>query len=199
MAKQQIKEIIVVEGKYDKINLSNVVDADIICSSGFGIFNDEKKREYIKNMAEKRGIIILTDSDSAGFLIRNNIKSFVNPDLIKNAYVPKFEGKEKRKSSPSKERLLGVEGMNPEILISALKNCGASFIDEKETDRDKNGKLTKSDFYRLGLSGGKDSSKKRAALTAKLNLPDYINTKELINYINICMTEDEFYGIMEEL
>ena len=200
MGRVKIKETILVEGRYDKNTLSRIIDANIIVCNGFGIFNDEKKRAYIKDLAEKQGIIILTDSDSAGFIIRNNVKSFVAPEFIKNAYIPQISGKEKRKAAPGREGLLGVEGMDDNTILASLHNCNATFLDdeEMEPDRDNERKITNIDLYKFGLSGGKDSAVKRKELLNKLNLPEYISTKELIKYINIRFTYDEFIKFIDK-
>ena len=198
MKKPAINEIILVEGKYDKITLSSVVDAEIIVCSGFGIFNDGKKREYIRQLAEKRGIIIFTDSDSAGFLIRSNIKSFIPNELIKNAYSPRIEGKEKRKSSPGKEGILGVEGLPPENIIKALEDCGATFIGEP-SQKLNSMHLSKADLYSFGLTGREGSAERRLALIRKLGLPEYISTNDLISYLNIKFTVEEFGSILDSL
>ena len=148
---QRIKEVIVVEGRYDKNTLSQVVDAVILETAGFGIFNDAAKRRLLKTMAEQRGLIVLTDSDGAGFLIRNHIRGCVDPKLVKHAYIPDIYGKERRKARASKEGKLGVEGMRPEVLIEALRRAGATFDDSPADTRPE--RITKADLYARGLSG----------------------------------------------
>ena len=139
----KIKEAIIVEGKYDKNTLSQIVDAPIIETSGFGIFKDKEKKELFKRLAEKRGVIILTDSDGAGFVIRNHLKGILKSGTVKQAYIPEIPGREKRKQKISKEGLLGVEGMTPEIIISALKRAGATIDGCESTDKSK---ITKADI-----------------------------------------------------
>lgn len=190
---RQIKEVIVVEGRYDKNALSQVVDAVILETSGFGIFNDKQKQKLFRQMAEKRGLIVLTDSDGAGFVIRNFIKSCVPPQYIKHAYVPDILGKERRKKSPSKEGKLGVEGMRPEILLNALIKAGASFDDE--TREEKTEYITKADMYFKGLSGGEGSRLKRADLINKLDLPEHLTADGLLDVLNALMSREEFLNI----
>lgn len=196
--KPKIREIILVEGKYDKITLSSYVDAEIIVCSGFGIFNDEKKRKYISNLAEQRGAIIFTDSDSAGFQIRNYIKGFIPSGQIKNAFSPVIEGKEKRKDAPGKEGILGVEGLNREAVIKALEDCGATILREGESSITTRANLTKADFYKYGLTGRPDSAEKRINLIRRINLPEYISTNDLISFINIRYTLEEFEKLLKE-
>ena len=182
----KINEIIIVEGKYDKIRLSNIVDAFIIQTNGFQIFKDSPKKDLIKKLAAERGVIILTDSDSAGMMIRNHIKSFVNNDLIKNAYIPDIIGKEKRKNRPSKEGKLGVEGIEDQIILNAIIKAGA-------TRRDSNNLITFADLYETGFSGSEHSSFKRKELQRELDLPGNLSTKSLLHIINSLMTRSEFY------
>ena len=165
----KIKEVIVVEGRYDKNTLSQVVDAVILETAGFGIFHDRQKQKLLRTMAETRGLIVLTDSDGAGFVIRNFIKGCVDPSLVKHAFIPDISGKERRKSAPSKEGKLGVEGMRPEVLLEALRRAGASFEDSGETAK----RITKADLYARGLSGGEGSAQEtRGALLSALDLPE---------------------------
>lgn len=182
----KVKEVIIVEGRYDKIKLSSIIDGVIIETNGFGIFKDKHKQRYIKKMAEKNGIIILTDSDSAGFIIRAKISSFVEPRLIKHAYIPDILGKEKRKDSPSKEGKLGVEGIDSEIIIKAIESAG--YIE----DRAKTDRITKLDFYQLGLSGRDNSSDKRNKLLKKLDLPEQMPVNSLIRAVNALYSREEF-------
>lgn len=182
----KVKEVIIVEGRYDKIKLSSIIDGVIIETNGFGIFKDKHKQRYIKKMAEKNGIIILTDSDSAGFIIRAKISSFVEPRLIKHAYIPDILGKEKRKDLPSKEGKLGVEGIDSEIIIKAIESAG--YIE----DRAKTDRITKLDFYQLGLSGRDNSSDKRNKLLKKLDLPEQMPVNSLIRAVNALYSREEF-------
>ncbi len=173
----KINEAIIVEGRYDKQKLSSIVDAIIIETRGFRIFNDKSKRDYIKKIAKERGIIILTDSDSAGFLIRNSLKSFIPEKHIKQAYITPIKGKEKRKTEESKEGLLGVEGVKNEDIINALKQV-SSFKDETTII------YTVADLFELGLTGSNDSKEKREAVLNKLGLPKYLSVKDFLKYIN---------------
>ena len=187
-----IKEVIIVEGRYDRCKLSQIVNADIVETSGFSIYNDAKLRHYILSLAQKRGIILLTDSDSAGFQIRNYIKSFVPAEYIKNAYIPDIYGKERRKAKASRENKLGVEGIDGELILKALKECGANEYEAGEKSPDF---LSKADFFALGLSGGENSAVKRKILTDCLNLPERISANALISYINLTLDEDEFHSV----
>lgn len=186
----RIKEVIVVEGRYDKNTLSQVVDAAIIETSGFGIFNNKQKQKLLRTMAEARGLIVLTDSDGAGFVIRNFIRSCVDPSLVKHAYIPDMQGKEHRKSTPSKEGKLGVEGMRPAVLLNALIRAGAT-IDGEENER-VSARITKADMYAKGLSGREGSAEKRAELIKKLDLPEHIGADGLLDVLNAIMSRDEF-------
>ncbi len=186
-----VREVIIVEGRYDKNTLSQVVDATIIESSGFGIFNDKEKQSYIRKLAEARGIIVMTDPDGAGFMIRNFIKGCVEPSLVKHAFVPDIYGKEKRKSSPSKEGKLGVEGMSPEMLLDALRRAGATFDSEEPAGTRE--KITKADMYAMGLTGRVGSRDRRAKLISKLELPSRMTTESLLDALNALMTREEFF------
>jgi len=186
-----IREVIIVEGRYDKNTLSQVVDATIIDIDGFGIYNNREKQKYIRKLADSRGIIVLTDSDGAGFMIRNFIKGCVEPDKVKQAFIPDIYGKEKRKSSPSKEGKLGVEGMKPEILLDALRKAGASF--DGDSILSVGEKITKADMYAAGLSGRDGSSEKRAELIKKLDLPSRMTAESLLDALNALMTREEFH------
>ena len=179
----RIKEAIIVEGTYDQIKLSGFIDGIIIKTNGFSVFNDKKKIETIKTLAQKTGIVILTDSDSAGFKIRNYIKQNIPENMVKHAYVPDIRGKEKRKTTASKEGLLGVEGINEEIIIKALKDAGCE-VDGIKHEKKKTKEITKSDLYLLGLSGKEESSKKRMQLCSELGIPSKISTNMLLALIN---------------
>ena len=187
---QRVKEVIVVEGRYDKNALRQVVDAVVIETAGFGIFNDTQKQKLLRQMAQTRGLIILTDPDGAGFVIRNFIKSCVPPEQLKQAYVPDIAGKEKRKARPSREGKLGVEGMRAEVLLEALRRAGASFEDLQRPEIEK--MITKTDLYRLGLSGRKNSAKKRAELIRELDLPEHLSADALLDVLNATMSREEF-------
>ncbi len=185
----RVKEVIVVEGRYDRNTLRQIVDAVVIETKGFGIFNDRQKQKLLRTMAETRGLIILTDPDGAGFLIRNHIKSFIPPELVKQAYVPDIPGKERRKTKPSREGKLGVEGMRAEILFEALRRAGASFEDENSAALDS--AITKTDLYRLGLSGKENSARLRAALIRSLDLPEHLSADALLDVLNATMSLEE--------
>ena len=191
--KAKIREVIVVEGRYDKKTLSQVVDAVIIETSGFGIFNDAEKRKLLQTMAEARGLIVLTDSDGAGFVIRNYIKGCVDPKLVKHAYIPDIYGKERRKSAPSREGKLGVEGMKPQVLLDALIRAGATFDDEE--NKKTAPRISKADMYARGLSGREGSAEKRARLIKQLGLPERLTADGLLDVLNATMSREEFLSI----
>ena len=179
----EIKEAVIVEGKYDKMRLKGILNSVLVETGGFRLFKDAEKLSLIKNLAEKQGIVILTDSDSAGFVIRNHLKSAVSPDKIKNAYIPTIQGKEKRKSKPSKEGLLGVEGIDEKELLLSLQRAGATIKNSSETSNNKP-KISKSDLYKLGLSGHDNSSILRKKLLKHLNLPEYITANALCELLS---------------
>lgn len=185
-----VREVIVVEGRYDKNTLSQVVDAVIIETSGFGIFNDAEKRKLLQTMAEARGLIVLTDSDGAGFVIRNYIKGCVDPKLVKHAYIPDVYGKERRKSVPSREGKLGVEGMKPQVLLDALIRAGATFDDEE--NKKSAPRISKADMYARGLSGHEGSAEKRTQLIRQLGLPERLTADGLLDVLNATMSREEF-------
>ncbi|WP_294777807.1 DUF4093 domain-containing protein [uncultured Eubacterium sp.] len=192
--KIKLSEAVIVEGKYDKIKLSNILDAFIIETNGFAVFKDKTKLSFIKKLAKERGIIILTDSDHAGFMIRNYISSGVPKEQIKNVYIPDIFGKEKRKNAPSKEGKLGVEGMTKEVIVEALSKAGITSSKSVCSDP-----VTTVDFYDLGLTGGAGSKAKRKALCKALDLPEFLSTSSLISCINNFMTKEEFYSICQNL
>lgn len=202
MDKIKIREAIVVEGRYDRNTLSQIVSADIIVTNGFGIFSDEGQRRYIADTAREKGIVIFTDSDSAGFSIRKEIRSFVDGSLIKDAYLPVVHGKEKRKRVPGKEGILGVEGADRDTIIKSLSDSGAVFEND-ETASLKYGsevrKITSYDLFRTGVSGGKDSSKLRSAVLEKMVLPKYLSVKDLLSVLNRRYSPDEFEKLVSEL
>lgn len=188
----KIREVIVVEGRYDKNALSQVVDAVILETGGFGIFHDRQKRKLFQTMAEKRGLIIMTDSDGAGFVIRNYIKGFLDPALVKHAYIPDVYGKERRKSSPSCEGKLGVEGMRPQVLRESLRRAGATF--EAQTEKAEV-RMTKADLYAKGLSGRENSADRRLKLLRKMDLPEHLSAGALLDVLNATMTREDFYRL----
>ena len=192
----RVEEVIIVEGRYDKNALSQIVDAVIIETSGFGIFSDKERLRLIRKMADLRGIIVLTDSDSAGFVIRNYIRGAVDPAKVKHAYIPDIQGKEKRKSAPSKEGKIGVEGMTPDILKNALIQAGATINNSICKPANY---LKKSDLYTLGLSGRPDSAAKRRMLKKLLALPERLSVNALLDIVNATMSREEFYKISASL
>ena len=188
----RVSEVIVVEGKYDKNTLSQVVDAVIIETSGFGVFNNMEKQQLLRTLAEKRGMIVFTDSDGAGFVIRNFIKGCVDPKYLKHAYIPDIYGKERRKAKSSKEGKLGVEGMKPEVLLGALIDAGAT-VDGVSAD--KKSRISKADMYARGYTGREESSKKRAELLKKLGLPEKMTAGALLDVLNVLMSREEFLSL----
>ena len=192
----KIREAIVVEGRYDKNTLSQIVDAPILESSGFGIFKDKKQMALLRNVAQKRGLIVFTDSDGAGFVIRNHIKSAIPGKYLKHAYIPDILGKERRKSAPGKEGKLGVEGMTPEIILEALRRAGATIEGEGAPASQR---ITKQDLMELGLSGGPDASAKRLALLKKLDLPEHMSANALLQALNLLLSLEDLKKCMENL
>ena len=190
----KVKEVIVVEGRYDKNALSQVVDAVILETGGFGIFNDRQKQKLLRRMAESRGLIILTDPDGAGLVIRNHIRSCVDPSLVKHAYIPDVYGKERRKARASKEGKLGVEGMRPQVLLEALRRAGAT-IDGEEARAAAPERIGKADFYLAGLSGGEGSREARLSLQKQLDLPERLSANALLEVLNALMTREEFLSM----
>lgn len=190
----KIDKVIIVEGRYDKIKLSSMIDGIIIETEGFGIFKDKDKQKLIRKLAETKGIAILTDSDSAGFVIRNFITSIVPNEYITNVYIPDIYGKEKRKDSPSKEGKLGVEGISAEILKEAFKKAGIG-ISQSETNERK--KITLNDFFDDGLTGDTQSKRKRTDLLKKLDLPERMSTKAMLDILNTFITYDEYKKLVE--
>lgn len=188
---RKIKEAIVVEGRYDKNTLSQVVDTLILETSGFGIFKDPEKMLLLRRAAEKRGLIVLTDSDGAGFVIRNRIKSVVPQTLLKHAYIPDVYGKEKRKKQGGKEGKMGVEGMPPAVLEQVLRRAGATFLEEDETVGAAGPTLTKADLFAMGLTGGPASAAKRLALLKRLDLPEHMSANALLAVLNGCYSREE--------
>ena len=193
---KKIKEVIVVEGRYDKNALSQVVDATVITLGGFSIFNDKEKLAFLRKLAEKQGIVVLTDSDGAGFVIRNYLKGALPKNLIKQAYIPDVYGKERRKKHGGKEGKMGVEGMKPEILIEALRRAGATFLDE-EAERVRREPITKADLFVCGLSGGADSTAKRQALLKRLDLPEHLTANGMLEALNLLYDRENFLRMME--
>ena len=192
---RRIREVIVVEGRYDKNALKQIVEATVVETGGFGVFNDKERLALLRRLAKERGLILLTDSDGAGFVIRNFLKGAIPKSQIKQAYIPDIYGKERRKSTPGKEGKLGVEGMTPQVLLAALEGAGATFEDEETTGREKK-PITKMDFYELGLTGMPDSTTRRGALLKKLNLPEKMTTNALLEAVNILYDRDELFSLL---
>lgn len=191
----KIREAIVVEGRYDKNTLSQIVDAPILETSGFGIFKDKQQMVLLRRIAEKRGLIVFTDSDGAGFVIRNHLKSALPAKYLKHAYIPDIPGKERRKSRPGREGKLGVEGMSPEIILDALKKAGATIEGE---DSPKTQGITKQDMMELGLSGTPDAGTKRLALLKKLDLPEHMSANALLQALNLICSLEDLQKLLEQ-
>ncbi|MDO4810797.1 MAG: DUF4093 domain-containing protein [Eubacteriales bacterium] len=187
--KEKIKEVIVVEGRYDKNALSQVVDATIVETGGFSVFNDREKVDFLRQLAQKRGLILLTDSDGAGFVIRNYLKGAIPPDQIKQAYIPDVLGKERRKRKAGKEGKIGVEGMTPAVLLDSLRRAGATFEGKESVTPITH--ITKADLLDKGLIGP-DSVEKRQALLKKLHLPAHLTPNAMLEALNLLLSQEEF-------
>ena len=208
--KLHLKEAIIVEGRYDKIKLGEFIASPIIETGGFRVFKDKEKQELIRAIADRRGILIMTDVDSAGFVIRNFLRGIVPEDQIKHAYIPTVEGKERRKSEPSKEGTLGVEGLDREALIESIRNSGAH-IDRhcKEQTRESSdaaistdssrAEITKLDFYDYGLTGRENSAQRREEVLSSLGLPKYLTVNAMLSAINCLFTKEEFENYLKSL
>ena len=192
----KIKEAILVEGRYDRNTLAQIVDAPILETAGFGIFRDKEQMRLLRRVAEKRGLIVFTDPDGAGFVIRNHVRSAIPGQYLKHAYVPDIMGKERRKRTGGKEGKLGVEGMKPEIILDALRRAGATI--EGEEGASSKG-ITKQDLMELGLSGGPDSSAKRRDLMNKLGFPEHLSANALLQALNLLYTPEELEKLVGEL
>lgn len=193
----KIRQAIVVEGRYDKNTLSQIVDAPIFETSGFGIFHNKENLELLRRVAKERGLIVFTDSDGAGFVIRNHLKSTIDPQCLLHAYIPDVYGKEKRKATAGKEGKIGVEGMPPDVILECLHRAGAIFEDEVSSSQ--KGGITKLDLFNMGLSGNPDSKTKRKALLQKLQLPEHMSTNAMLQALNVLYTKDEIYRITDVL
>ena len=187
-----IREAIVVEGRYDKNTLSQVVDTLILETGGFQIFKDQEKMALLDRAARRRGLIVLTDSDGAGFVIRNRIKGTIPARYLKHAYIPDIYGKERRKRQPGREGKLGVEGMPPQVLEQVLRRAGAVFLEEDAPEGRSGPPLTKADLFAAGLSGGPGSAEKRQALLRRLELPERMSANALLEALNILYSREEF-------
>lgn len=193
----KIKEAVIVEGRYDKIKLGSIVDAPIIETNGFRVFSDKEKQNLIRQIANIRGILVLTDSDGAGFVIRNFLKGTVDKSKIKHCYIPQIEGKEKRKAQKSKEGFLGVEGVNDEVIIGAIKASGATVIGEGENQQ--SGQITKPDLFYLSLTGAENAEHNRKKLLKYLNLPTYLSTNAMLTALNCLYSIEELKSILHKL
>ena len=193
----KIREAIVVEGRYDKNALSQIVDAPILETSGFGIMKDKTQLRLLRRVAQARGLIVFTDSDGAGFVIRNFLKSSIDNQYLKHAYIPDIPGKERRKATAGKEGKLGVEGMTPEVILDCLHRAGATM--EGEEMAAPTNPVTKQDLMELGLSGGKQSSYLRARLLEKLDLPEHMSCNAMLQALNLLYSLQELTAIMEEI
>ena len=192
---RRVREVIVVEGRYDKNTVAQVVDAAIIETSGFGVFSSKDKLALLRRLAETRGLIILTDPDGAGFFIRGRLRGMMESGNVKHAYIPDVIGREKRKSSGSKEGKLGVEGMRPEVILEALERAGATFENELAQEP-KAGRISKHDLYIAGLYGGVDSAKKRREFLRGLDLPERLSTNGMLDVLNVLFSREEFASVL---
>jgi len=196
---KRVKEVIVVEGRYDKNTLSQVVDATVVTLNGFSVFNDGEKLALLRRLAEARGLILLTDSDGAGFQIRNYLKGALPKERVKQAYIPDVYGKEKRKRAPGKAGKLGVEGMRPEVLLEALRRCGATFEDGAAALASPAAEpVTKADLFSWGLTGGEGSAQRRRALLKRLDLPGHLSANGLLEVLNLLYTREQLEQLLEE-
>ena len=191
---KKIREVIVVEGRYDKNTISQVVDAAVVTLGGFAVFNDREKLSFLRRLAEERGLIVLTDSDGAGFVIRNYLKGALPRDRVKQAYIPDIPGKERRKRSPGKEGKLGVEGMKPVVLLEALRRAGATFEDEAPAV-ERGEPITKADLYALGLTGGTGSAERRQVLLRRLDLPEHLTPNAMLEALNLLYDRASFLAL----
>ena len=195
---RRVRQAIVVEGKHDEIRVRSAVDALVVCTDGFRIFKDREKMALLRRLAAVRGLIVLTDSDTAGGIIRNHLLSCIPADQLLQAYIPPIKGKEKRKSAPSKEGLLGVEGMDAATVVEALTRCGAVFEDETAPARHSLG-LTKADWVQLGLSGTADSAHRRCLLAQALGVPTYLSANRLLEAVNTTVTAQEWEELLSTI
>lgn len=194
----RVREVIVVEGKYDKIRLSSVVDALILETHGFGIFKDREQLELLRKLARERGLLVLTDSDSAGFVIRDYLSGVIPPGQIKHAYIPPIPGKERRKTAASKEGLLGVEGIDSDVIEETLRRSGAVIEHEDREPLSNEQPITKLDLYSAGLTGKEQSSERRRRLLALLGLPKLLSANRMLEVLNVTMKRSRFEQIMQD-
>lgn len=195
----KIKEAVVVEGRYDKNTLSQLVDTIIIETKGFGIFKDSERLSLLRRLARERGLVVLTDSDGAGFIIRNFLKGAIPPGQVKHAYIPDLFGKERRKRQPGKEGKLGVEGMRPQVLEEALRRAGATFLDQTAGEQAPRRPITKADLFAAGLSGAPDSAARRQALLRRLELPEHMTANAMLEALNVFCTYEAFQEAVSAL
>lgn len=194
---KRVREVIVVEGRYDQNTLRQIVDATVFPVNGFAVFKDREKVALLRRLAEQRGLILLTDSDGAGFVIRNYLKGALPKQRVKQAYIPDLYGKERRKRKAGKEGKLGVEGMRPEVLLAALERAGATFEDG-ESERPDGVPITRSDLLDLGLMGGPDSGEKRRRLLQKLELPEHLTTGAMLEVLGMLYDKKELLKLLAE-
>lgn len=194
----KIDKAVIVEGKYDKIKLSSILDTVIVETDGFGVFKNKEKQKFIRMLAEKHGILVLTDSDSAGFVIRSFLSGIVKPEQITHAYIPDILGKEKRKDTPSKEGKLGVEGMSTEILLDALKKAGIT-AELNDKDAELRREVTKTDLFEDGLNGQENSAQLRQKLLKELNLPEHLSANAMLKVINSFLSYEEYKKAVEKI
>ena len=191
-----LREAVIVEGRYDKIKLSGIIDTPIIETNGFRVFKDSEKLSLIRRIAAVRGILIFTDSDGAGFVIRNFLNGAVPKEQVKHCYIPQLAGKEKRKAQPGKEGLLGVEGVSDEVIVDAIRKSGAVIIGEERNARRE---ITKADLYSLGLTGTENSAKLRQALLKNLGMPSYLSTNAMLTALNCLYSFEELNELVKSI
>ena len=194
--RRHIREVIVVEGRYDKNAVKQVVDATVVETGGFGVFKDRERLALLRRLAAERGLILLTDSDGAGFVIRNFLKGAIPRERLKQAYIPDVYGKERRKAAPGKEGKLGVEGMPPQVLLTALERAGATFSEGGGAVART--PITKADLYELGLTGGPDSAQRRADLLRRLGLPERMTANAMLEALNLLYTREGFLEAVDD-
>ena len=193
----KVKQAIVVEGRYDKNVLAQIVDAPILQTNGFGIMHDRQLLSLLRSVAKKRGLIVFTDSDGAGFVIRNFLKSAIEPQYLLHAYIPDVIGKEKRKKTPGKEGKLGVEGMTKEVIIDALRRAGATL--DGHCDCTAGNEITKQDLVDMGLSGGKGSAEKRKELLKYIGFPEHMSSNAMLQALNVLYAKQELLLILKQI